>query len=181
MLLINLIIVYSFTGNPKITNVLGLFWWKTKMAYNWISTSDSYCKIIEIWKIPMPLMEVKISKTFFLSLMLLLISVGTIECAQENRSLGNAILESGCTDEGNACFTEDTCCPGLVCKWYTVGSGTCVKNVFWLLFWTSSCHYTFRNDFLFCTFGYVYERYLKKLFAIFRNSVSQDFQFSLQC
>ena len=78
----------------------------------------------------MPLMEMKISKTYFLSLMTLLIYFGTIECAQVNLSLGNAILEPGCTDEGHACFTEDTCCPGLVCKWYTVGSGTCVKNVF---------------------------------------------------
>ena len=75
-------------------------------------------------------MEVKISETFFLNLMLLLISFGTIESAQVNLRSRNAIMESGCTDEGNACFTEDTCCPGLVCKWYTVGSGTCVKNVF---------------------------------------------------
>ena len=66
----------------------------------------------------------------FLNLMKLLISFGTIESAQVNLNSRNSIMESGCTDEGRACFKEDTCCPGLVCKWYTVGPGTCVKNVF---------------------------------------------------
>ena len=123
-------------------------------------------------------MEVKISETFFLGLMLLLISFGTTESAQVNLSSRNAIMESGCTDEGNACIMEDTCCPDLVCKWYTVGSGTCVKNVFWLLLWTSSRHNTFGNYFLFCTFRYIYERYLNNWFATRKFGITRFLIFS---
>ena len=117
-------------------------------------------------------MEVKILKKYIFIFMIFLICFGSIECARVTLILSDAIVESGCTDEGNACFAEDTCCPGLVCKWYTVGSGTCVKNVFWLLFWTSSRHHTDKNCFLFCTFRYIYESYLINL----TNDISEIFK-----
>ena len=122
---------------------------------------EKICMVIEIRENEWISTEVdNLNKYIF---MVFLICFGFIQCSRVTISSRNAILESGCADEGKACFVEDTCCPGLVCKWYTVGSGTCVKNVFWLLLWTSSRHYTFRNYFLFCTFRYIYERYLINL------------------
>ena len=124
---------------------------------------EKICMVIEIRKNEWISTEVDNLNKYIFIFMVFLICFGFIQCSRVTISLRNAILESGCADEGKACFVEDTCCPGLVCKWYTVGSGTCVKNVFWLLFWTSSCHHTFKNGFLLFTFRYIYERYLINL------------------
>ena len=40
-------------------------------------------------------------------------------------------ISDNCGDEGDACYseahTQGTCCKGLLCEWYNVGSGVCSK------------------------------------------------------
>ena len=164
--MINLIIFYSFTWNLKITYILWFIFVKKRWAmigYRHEFPIEKIYIVIEIRKNELISTEVDNLNKYIFIFMVFLICFGFIQCSRVTISLRNAILESGCADEGKACFVEDTCCPGLVCKWYTVGSGTCLKNVFWLLFWTSSRHHTVKNGFLLFTFRYIYERYLINL------------------